>query len=252
MDTKTYKKELKRLQIELVKMQRYLIKCRLKVLIIVEGRDAAGKDGVIKRITQHLSPRETRVVALSKPSNTDLQDWYFQRYVAELPGSGEMVIMNRSWYNRAGVERVMGFCTANEYQSFMRAVMPFEHLLVESGFIIVKYYLDINKGEQAKRLKRRKTDPLRQWKTSPVDEAAQKQWGAYSTARNDMLVKTTNAFAPWYVVKADSKKKARLNVIRHILATLPCDDQFGEIAKVDQNIVFIFKPEHLKSGAIAP
>lgn len=245
-----YKDDLQTLQIELVKLQRHLIKNDLQILIIFEGRDAAGKDGVIKRITQHLSPRETRVVALGKPSDRDRHSWYFQRYVPHLPSSQEMVLMNRSWYNRAGVERVMGFCTDAEYESFMAAVLPFEHLLSGSGTQILKYYLDISKEEQKRRLKERRTDPLKQWKTSPIDRAAIKKWDEYSQARNDMLLRTHDAISPWYVVKADEKKVARLNVIRDILSRVDCPDKNQHIATPDRAIVFPFEAKKLKSGGI--
>ena len=208
MQKKAYKASLERLQLELVKLQRHLIKNDLQILIIFEGRDAAGKDGVIKRITEHLSPRETRVVALGKPSDKELRSWYFERYVAQLPTSQEMVLMNRSWYNRAGVERVMGYCTESEYQTFMSSVVPFERLLIGSGIQVYKYYLDISKDEQKSRLRDRRIDPLKQWKISPVDEVAIKHWDDYSEARNAMFRRTHSDLAPWYVVITDDKKTA--------------------------------------------
>ena len=252
MKKDSYKKALRQLQIELVKFQRHLIKNHLKILIIFEGRDAAGKDGIIKRVTQHLSPRETRVVALGKPSDHDAQSWYFKRYVAELPASQEMVMMNRSWYNRAGVERVMEFCSDAEYENFMQAVVPFEQLLIRSGIQIIKYYLDIDQEEQAARLKRRKTEPLLQWKTSPIDDAALKHWHDYSKARNEMLIRTTHDAAPWFIVKANRKKEARLNVIRHLLSCLECPGKSPEHSRFNKKIVFPFKAQHLQSGLIAP
>ena len=173
---KNKKKILNGLFVELVKLQKEIIASNLKLLVIFEGRDAAGKDGTIKRIIKHLSPRETRVVALSKPSDREGHEWYFQRYVAELPVSGEFVLFNRSWYNRAGVEKVMGFCTEEEYKLFFKEVRLFEKMLVDAGFVILKYYLDISKEEQEKRLKDRGTDPLKQWKISPVDQEAQVHW----------------------------------------------------------------------------
>jgi polyphosphate kinase 2 len=173
---KVYQAELRRLQVELVKLQRHIIAHGHKVLVILEGRDAAGKDGVIKRITQHLSPRETRVVALGRPSDRDQRSWYFQRYAPYLPTAEEMVLFNRSWYNRAGVERVMRFCTAAELAWFFESVVPFERMLVDSGIQILKYYLDISKDEQRRRLKERRTDPLKQWKASPIDQVALKHW----------------------------------------------------------------------------
>ncbi|MEQ9145614.1 MAG: polyphosphate kinase 2 [Parvibaculaceae bacterium] len=247
-----YKKTLRQLQIELVKLQRHLIKNDLQILLLFEGRDAAGKDGVIKRITQHLSPRETRVVALGKPSDRDRHSWYFQRYVPHLPSTQEMVLMNRSWYNRAGVERVMGYCSDAEYQNFMKAVVPFEHMLVDAGIQLFKYYLDISKGEQKRRLRDRRVDPLKQWKISPVDKVAIKHWDDYSTARNEMFERTHNDITPWYVVRADDKKKARLNVIRHLMSRVDCPDKDEHAANPDWEIVFAYDEKHLKSGAIAP
>jgi len=248
----SYKKELRRLQVELVKLQRHLIKNDLQILILFEGRDAAGKDGVIKRIVQHLSPRETRVVALGKPSDRDTHSWYFQRYVAHLPSIQEMVLMNRSWYNRAGVERVMGYCTSAEYERFMRAVVPFEHMLVDSGIQLFKYYLDISKAEQKRRLEDRRSDPLKQWKISPIDSVALDHWEDYSGARNEMLARTHNEITPWHVVRADNKKQARLNVIRHLVSHVDCPDKDEHAARTDPEIVFAYDEAHLENGAIAP
>lgn len=214
------KKILHELYIELVKLQKEVIASDLKLLVILEGRDAAGKDGNIKRITKHLSPRETKVVALGKPSHGEEKEWYFQRYTANLPASGEFVLFNRSWYNRAGVEKVMGFCTPKQYKSFFTEVESFENGLIEGGFIILKYYLDISKKEQGKRLDDRKKDPLKQWKISPIDEVAQKHWKDYSEARDEMLLKTNFNHAPWFVVDANQKKKTRIALITHILDRL--------------------------------
>ena len=204
-----YKQSLHHLQVELVKLQRHLIKNDLQILILFEGRDAAGKDGVIKRITQHLSPRETRVVALGKPSDRDRHSWYFQRYVPHLPSTQEMVLMNRSWYNRAGVERVMGYSSDDQVRDFMKSVLPFEHMLVDDGIQLFKYYLDISKEEQKRRLKDRRVDPLKQWKISPIDKVAIKHWDDYSAARNEMFERTHNEITPWYVTR-DNSKTARL------------------------------------------
>lgn len=212
------KKILHSLYIELVKLQKEIISSNLKLLVILEGRDAAGKDGTIKRITKHLSPRESRVVALGKPSDKQGKEWYFQRYSQHLPISGEFVIFNRSWYNRAGVEKVMGFCTDKEYKAFFSQVDLFEQMLVNSGFIIMKYYLDISKKEQHARLQDRKKDPLKQWKISPIDEEAQKHWNDYSEARDKMLLQTNYKQAPWFVVNADNKKAAHIALITHLLA----------------------------------
>ena len=247
-----YKQSLHHLQVELVKLQRHLIKNDLQILILFEGRDAAGKDGVIKRITQHLSPRETRVIALGKPSDHDRRSWYFQRYVPHLPSTQEMVLMNRSWYNRAGVERVMGFCTDAEYENFMRSVIPFERMLVRSGTQIFKYYLDISKDEQIRRLKDRRIDPLKQWKISPIDKVAIKHWDDYSAARNEMFTRTHNEIAPWHVVQADDKKQARLNVIRHLMSLVDCPDKDMHAAAPDPEIVFPYDDGQLANGAISP
>ena len=185
-----YKKTLIQLQIELVKLQRDVIHANRKILIILEGRDAGGKDGAIKRITKHSSPRETRIVALPKPSDRQTGEWYFERYVAELPSTQEIVLFNRSWYNRAGVEHVMGFCTDIQYEEFMTAVVDLEALLINAGITVVKYYLDISRDEQKKRLKARRDSPLKQWKVSPIDAEATKRWKDYSRARNAMFART--------------------------------------------------------------
>jgi polyphosphate kinase 2 len=212
------KKEiLHELYVELVKLQKEIISSNLKLLVILEGRDTAGKDGTIKRIIKHLSPRETRVVALGKPSDRQEKEWYFQRYSVQLPVSGEFVIFNRSWYNRAGVEKVMGFCTGKEYKSFFKDVELFEQMLVDAGFIILKYYLDISKKEQEKRLEEREKDPLKQWKISPIDKMALKHWKDYSKARDEMLLRTNFKHAPWFIVNADDKDEAHINLITHLL-----------------------------------
>jgi polyphosphate kinase 2 len=247
-----YKRTLRALQVELVKLQRHLIKNNLQILILFEGRDAAGKDGTIKRIIQHLSPRETRVVALGRPSDRDRHSWYFQRYVPHLPSKQEMVLMNRSWYNRAGVEHVMGYCSDAEYDDFMESVLPFERMLVRSGIQLFKYYLDISKGEQKRRLESRRVDPLKQWKVSPIDEVALEHWNDYSAARNEMLAGTHNELTPWYVVRADDKRSARLNVISHLMARVECPDKDEHAADPDLRVVFPYDLKHLRSRAIAP
>ncbi len=252
VEPEDYKSALNGLQIELVKLQRHLIRNNLRILILFEGRDASGKDGVVKRITEYLSPRDTRVVALGKPSDRDTHSWYFQRYVAELPATGEMVLMNRSWYNRAGVEKVMGFCTKPEHEEFMQSVLPFERLLVRSGTQVFKYYLDISKPEQKRRLHNRRVDPLKQWKVSPIDKTALRHWDDYSVARNEMLARTHSDDLPWYVVRADDKKLARLRVIRHLMSRVDCPDKDKHLAEPDLEIVFGYAEEHLQSGAIAP
>ncbi len=256
IDKETAKREyqdmLYRLQIELVKLQRDLIANHDRILIVFEGRDAGGKDGTIKRMIEHLSPRETRVVALGKPSDRDASSWYFKRYVEHLPAAHEMVLFNRSWYNRAGVERVMGFCTDAEYQEFMETVSLFEQMLVRSGIRLFKYYLDISKKEQKKRLKARKTDPLKQWKVSSIDELSIKQWNEYSAARNEMFARTHHALAPWYVVRADDKRLARLQVMKHILTQLHYEDKDEDITLPNPDIIFPYDEIYLREKKIAP
>lgn len=247
-----YKKALIELQIELVKLQRQIIAKGERVLVILEGRDAAGKDGAIKHITEHLSPRETRVVALGPPSDRDRHSWYFQRYVRYLPSGGEMVLFNRSWYNRAGVELVMGFCTKREAREFLETVPAFEQMLVRSGIKLFKYYLDIDKREQKKRLRERRHDPLKQWKLSPIDAKAPKLWREYSKARNDMLAKSDSRFAPWMVVRADDKHAARLNLIRDLLCRLDYPGRSKAVLPPDPRIVFGYDPACLANGMISP
>ena len=234
----SYDDQLRLLQIELVKLQNSLISKGDQILVILEGRDTAGKDGSIKVITQHLSPRETRVVALGKPSDVEANEWYFQRYVAELPKKGEFVLFNRSWYNRAGVERVMNFCTKAQYTNFMGSVNEFESILASSGMTILKYYLDISKKEQAVRLADRAKDPLKQWKISPIDQQAQKNWNAYSKCRNDMLEKTNSKDAPWIIVRANNKKVAHINMIQDLLSRVSYPGKDKGLLKADNNIVF--------------
>jgi polyphosphate kinase 2 len=247
---KSYKKDLLKAQIELVKLQRHVIANDIKALVIFEGRDAAGKDGTIKRITEHLSPRETRVVALGKPSDREEKAWYFQRYVPYLPISGEIALFNRSWYTRAGVERVMGFCTKGEYEEFMQSVPMFEQMLIRAGVVILKYYLDISKDEQKKRLKERDKSPLTQWKISPIDQAAQKHWKDYSKARDEMLKRTHHRAAPWIVVRADDKKAARLAVIHDMISRFEYKDR--RLSATDGGIVFTYDPLHPKKNELAP
>lgn len=249
---KDYKHELHGLQVELVKLQKHFIAQGERILVILEGRDSGGKDGTIKRIIQHLSPRETRVVALGKPSERDRTSWYFQRYVPHLPSAEEMVLFNRSWYNRAGVERVMGFCTDAEYEEFMETVPAFEQMLIRSGIRLFKYYLDISKDEQKKRLAARRTDPLKQWKMSPIDAVAQKHWGDYSAARNEMFARTHSALAPWTVVRANDKKLARLNLIKDLLERLDYADKDHALIRPNPDIVFTYAEAYLDNGMIAP
>ena len=240
---KSYDDELKALQIELVASQAWAIEQGLKVLIVLEGRDTAGKDGAIKRITEYASPRQTRVVALPKPTEREASQWYFQRYVPHLPAAGEFVLFNRSWYNRAGVEPVMGFCTPEQHEQFLDDAPKFEKMLTASGIILVKLWLDISKDEQAKRLDERTTDPLKRFKVSSLDAEAQTRWDAYTAARDRMLAETHSRAAPWTVISTDDKKTARLNIIRHILHRL---DRPGMSArKPDKDVVF--HPDHAQA-----
>ncbi len=246
-----YETALTKLQIELVKLQRHFVGCGDKILVLLEGRDAAGKDGAIKRIIEHLSPRETRVVALGKPSDREQGAWYFQRYVAHLPVAGEFVLFNRSWYNRAGVERVMGFCTTDEYEEFMDSVGSFELMLVRSGAKLLKYYLDIDKDEQRRRLRERARDPLTQWKVSSIDAQALKHWKDYSRARDEMLRRTHSSFAPWQIVRADDKRVARLHIIRDILNRLHYCGKDERLIAPDSRVVFEFDEACVRDGRLS-
>jgi len=237
----SYKAQLRAVQIELVRAHRHIIRHGWRVLVIVEGRDAAGKDGAIKRIVEHLSPRETRVVALGVPSDLERAQWYFQRHVAHLPAAGEFVLFNRSWYNRAGVEPVMGFCTAAQAAQFLRAVVPFERMLVEAGIVLLKYYLDISRDEQRRRLKARARDPLTQWKSSAVDAAAQERWDPYSLARDRMLRRTHSREAPWIIVRADDKRSARLNLMRDLVRRIELPERRPVALAPDEAVVFEFR-----------
>jgi len=247
-----YEALLLNLQVELVKLQRHVIESGQKVLVIFEGRDAAGKDGTIKRVIQHLSPRETRVVALGPPTEREEHSWYFQRYVRYLPAAGEIVLFNRSWYNRAGVERVMRFCTKAQTEEFLETAPNFEAMLARAGITLVKYYLDITKREQAHRLADRRKDPLTQWKWSPIDAKAPRLWHAYSRARDRMLDRTHSLAAPWLIVRADDKQHARLNVIRDLLWRLEYPDRHRRLARPDETVVFSYDPSLYESGLIAP
>ncbi len=246
-----YQAQLHVLQVELVKLQRHFIGCGDKILVLLEGRDASGKDGSIKRIVEYLSPRDTRVVALGKPSSKELSSWYFQRYVAQLPSAEEFVIFNRSWYNRAGVEHVMGFCTKKEHEEFMLSVPKFEEMLVNSGITVLKYYIDIDKDEQVSRLAERERDPLKQWKSSPIDAVAVKHWKAYSAARDAMLLRTHTEIAPWHIVRTNNKRLARLNLIRDILSRLHYESKKTKLVQPDQNIVFEFTPDCIDGKRLA-
>lgn len=246
-----YEAELRTLQIALVESQARLIAEDRKVLILFEGRDTAGKDGAIKRVTEFLAPRQTRVVSLPKPSDRERSQWYFQRYVAHLPAAGEIVIFNRSWYNRAGVEVVMGFSTPEEQSDFIRDVPAFEAMLTEANIVPIKIWLDITKAEQARRLEARVEDPLKHFKTSPLDGEAQKRWHAYTEARDTMLLRSHTPLAPWLIVATDDKKQARLNVMRHLVERLGVHGLSVTTRPVDPAIAFPFEPEALNDGRMA-
>ncbi|MET0028249.1 MAG: polyphosphate kinase 2 [Candidatus Thiodiazotropha sp.] len=224
INRKIYDKELFKLQLELVKLQEWIKEQGLKVVVIFEGRDAAGKGGVIKRITQHLNPRICRVVALPAPTEREKTQWYFQRYVPHLPAAGEMVLFDRSWYNRAGVEKVMGFCTDDEYQEFLRSCPEFERMLVRSGIIVLKYWFSVSDEEQEKRFQSRLEEPHKRWKLSPMDLESRSRWLEYSKAKDDMFAHTDIKQAPWFVVNSDIKMHARLNCIAHLLSQIPYED----------------------------
>ena len=226
---KFYFKELLRLQRELIKLQEWIVHKKLKVVVLFEGRDAAGKGGVIKRITQRLNPRNCRVAALPAPSERERTQWYFQRYIAHLPAGGEMVLFDRSWYNRAGVERVMGFCTDEQYEEFFHSVPEFERMLNRAGILLIKYWFSITDDEQNLRFMLRIHDPLKQWKLSPMDLESRRRWEAYTKAKETMLERTHIPEAPWHVVEAVNKKRARLNCIAHLLAQIP----YEPIPRVD-------------------
>jgi polyphosphate kinase 2 len=233
ISNKEYDKELADLQIELIKLQEWIKQKGLKVVCIFEGRDAAGKGGVIKRITESLNPRICRVVALGTPTEREKTQWYFQRYVPHLPAEGEMVLFDRSWYNRAGVEHVMGFCTEDEYQEFMRSCPEFERMLVRSGIILIKYWFSVSDDVQELRFQGRIKDPTKRWKLSPMDLESRKLWVEYSKAKDDCFAHTDIKQAPWYVVKSDIKKHARLNCIKHLLSLIPYEDLTPEPIKLE-------------------
>ena len=243
-ETLEYEKELKKLQIELLKFQNYVKDKGLKILMIFEGRDAAGKGGTIKRITEHLNPRGARVVALEKPSDTEKTQWYFQRYVKHLPAAGEIVLFDRSWYNRAMVEPVMGFCTERQHHKFLKDAPEFEKMIVDEGIQLFKFYFSVSKEEQARRFKARETDPLKQYKLSPVDKESQKLWDEYTLAKYMMLSATHTSEAPWTIIKSDNKKKARINCIKHILNFVKYPNKIAKKEiKVDRDIVIYGRDE---------
>jgi polyphosphate kinase 2 len=246
-----YKPQLRELQIGLVRYQQWAADKGAKALVVFEGRDGAGKDGTIARITAHLTPRRTRVVALPAPSNRDRSEWYFQRYVRHLPAAGELVLFNRSWYNRAGVEPVMGFCTPQEHAEFLRDAPTFERMLTEANITIVKLWLDITKPEQERRLEARRDDPVKALKVSALDGEAQKRWKDYSKARNEMLLATHTAIAPWTCVRSDTKKVARLAIIRRLLHTLAPGYIRHDYDEPDPDVVFQFEEAALSDGRLA-
>ena len=227
--TVAYKEELTFLQVELLKMQNHVKEHGLKVVVIFEGRDAAGKGGTIKRIIEHLNPRGARIVALEKPSDVERTQWYFQRYVKHLPSAGEIVLFDRSWYNRAGVEPVMGFCTAEEHAIFLKEVPKFESMLVSSGIILLKFYFSVSKKEQAKRFAKREDDPLKQYKFSPVDKLSQQMWEKYTVAKYSMLLASHTNVSPWTIIRSDNKKRARLNTVKEILKRVKYLDKIDSI-----------------------
>lgn len=245
-DTLAYEKELTKLQIELLKFQNYVKEKGLKVLMIFEGRDAAGKGGTIKRITEHLNPRGARVVALEKPSDTEKTQWYFQRYSEHLPSAGEIVLFDRSWYNRAGVEPVMGFCSSEEHHEFLREVPLFEDMLVKSGIMLFKFYFSVSKDEQKRRFDKRETDPLKQYKLSPVDKESQKYWDKYTIAKFSMLMASNTDTCPWTIIRSDNKKKARINCIKHILNRVDYPNQLARDHTVEDSQIVIKGSDEIK------
>lgn len=232
LSKKAYEKELLRLQAELVAMQQWVVARGERLVIVMEGRDAAGKGSAIKRITQYLNPRTCRVEALPAPTEREQGQWYFQRYVEKLPSAGEIVIFDRSWYNRAGVERVMGFATSQEYRRFLHQAPIFERLLVEDGIMLRKYWFSVSDEEQYKRFKSRRDDPLRQWKLSPMDLESITKWEEYSRAKDEMFVHTDIPSAPWYTVESEDKKRSRINVISHLLSTIPYEHIATELPEI--------------------
>ena len=234
LNKKAYEKELERLQAELVDMQQWVVETGARVVIIMEGRDAAGKGSAIKRITQYLNPRTCRVEALPAPNSREQGQWYFQRYVEKLPTKGEIVIFDRSWYNRAGVERVMGFCTDQEYVRFLHQAPTFEQMLVEDGLMLRKYWFSVSDEEQIKRCESRRNDPLRRWKLSPMDLQSITRWEDYSRAKDAMFIHTDTPTAPWYTVESEDKKRSRINVISHLLSTIPYEKIEREMPEIPQ------------------
>ncbi|MGP6089552.1 polyphosphate kinase 2 [Antarctobacter jejuensis] len=258
LSRRAYEREKARLQAELLKVQHWAQETGQKFVLLFEGRDAAGKGGTIKRFTEHLNPRLARVVALNKPTEEERGQWYFQRYIQHLPTSGEIVLYDRSWYNRAGVERVMGFCEPNDYLEFMRQTPDLERMLVRSGVQLYKYWFSVTQDEQRTRFKSRETDPLKQWKLSPIDMASLNKWDDYTEAKEAMFFYTDTADAPWTVIKSDDKKRARLNCMRHFLSTLDYPDKDPKIAKAPDPLIVggagnvIHRSKHILGKALHP
>lgn len=234
LDKEAYEEELKRLQAELVEMQQWVVETGARIVIIMEGRDAAGKGSAIKRITQYLNPRTCRIEALPKPTDREAGQWYFQRYIEKLPTAGEIVIFDRSWYNRAGVERVMGFCSQQEYVRFLHQAPQLENMLVEDGIILLKYWFSVSDEEQIARFKSRRNDPLRRWKLSPMDLQSITRWEDYSRAKDAMFIHTDTPTAPWYTVESEDKKRSRINVISHLLSTIPYEKIERKMPEIPQ------------------
>ena len=250
LSKKIYEKELEKLQIELVKLQEWVKHQGLRVVVLFEGRDAAGKGGAIKSITQSLNPRTCRIVALGKPSDQERTQWYFQRYTAELPAAGEMVLFDRSWYNRAGVEHVMGYCTHEEYVEFLRSCPEFEDMIQRSGIILIKYWFSVNDSEQESRFQDRIKDPRKRWKFSPMDLEARSRWVEYSKAKDDMFNATDTQLSPWYAINADDKRRARLNCIDHLLAKIPYEDVLPkpiDLPPLQNKMVYVRPPIDLQN-----
>jgi len=245
-ETLAYEHELKELQIELLKMQNHIKETGGKILMIFEGRDAAGKGGTIKRITEHLNPRGARVVALDKPSDKERTQWYFQRYVQHLPSAGEIVLFDRSYYNRAGVEPVMGFCTQEEHKEFLHEVPEFEKMLINSDITIFKFYFSVSKKEQKKRFEQRRSDPLKQYKLSPVDEKSQDLWDKYTIAKYSMLLASHTDHAPWTIIRSDNKKKARIACIKHILNHIEYNDKTKDKNLKADDSIRIFASDEIR------
>ncbi len=258
MSVKAYESHIVELQVELLKLQTWVQKTGGKIVVLFEGRDAAGKGGTIKRFMEHMNPRAARVVALATPTEREKTQWYFQRYVAHLPAAGEIVFFDRSWYNRAGVERVMNFCTANEYLEFTRQCPEFEKMLVRSGILLFKYWFSVTREEQLRRFSAREIDPLKQWKLSPIDKASLTKWDDYTEAKEAMFFYSDTADAPWSVVKSDDKKRARLNCMQHFLASIPYDDKDEHVVRGPDPLIVgssshvIGNTEHMLAKSLHP